>query len=273
MGTSCSPREYCPLFTGLSDEDYAYARSFFSAEEKKYPKGEVLKQTGSNLKYFGYVISGTVQVYMDDLNGDRMIMNNVGPGKTFGESLCFLGRRSYAVIRAASDTVLLRMDASRVCVPSSSEGSPRDSDITALPSSAVISDIRELMLSERFVAMLAARTLEMNKRIQILSKRTIREKLLAFLSQEYAASVIPENRRLPDGMKDGDDLYGETVGNKKRSADAAADRDSVRTVTVRMNREDMAAYLGTDPSALSREMSRMKKEGILDYRKSVFRIL
>ena len=42
------------------------------------------------------------------------------------------------------------------------------------------------------------------------------------------------------------------------------------TITVPFSREDMAAYIGTDRSALSRELSAMKREGLIDYRKNVF---
>lgn len=42
---------------------------------------------------------------------------------------------------------------------------------------------------------------------------------------------------------------------------------------VPMNRETMADYLNVDRSALSRELSRMKRDGIIDYRKNNFRLL
>ena len=35
----------------------------------------------------------------------------------------------------------------------------------------------------------------------------------------------------------------------------------------------MADYLGADRSALSAELSRMKKEGLIDYQKNSFRLL
>jgi CRP-like cAMP-binding protein len=46
-----------------------------------------------------------------------------------------------------------------------------------------------------------------------------------------------------------------------------------RTFTVPFNRDDMAAFIGTNRSALSRELSRMKDEGLLDYYKNTFRLL
>lgn len=40
-----------------------------------------------------------------------------------------------------------------------------------------------------------------------------------------------------------------------------------------MNRQELADYLGVERSALSREMARMKKEGLIDYRKNEITIL
>lgn len=75
----------------------------------------------------------------------------------------------------------------------------------------------------------------MNQRIQILSRNTLRMKLTTFLSQY-----------------------------------AAAQGDSF---TVPFDRASMANFLGADRSALSRELSNMRREGIIDYHHNWFRIL
>lgn len=94
---------------------------------------------------------------------------------------------------------------------------------------------RDQMLANRFVAALASRTLSLNQRIQILSRRTLREKLITFLSQ-----------------------YATAQGD---------------TFTVPFDRASMANFLGADRSALSRELSHLRKEGVLDYHRNQFRIL
>ena len=88
-------------------------------------------------------------------------------------------------------------------------------------------------LQARFTAMLARRTLRMNDRIQILSRASIREKLNA--------------------------LFTECA----RDAGSAA-------FTVPFDRAGMAAYLAVDRSALSRELSKMRREGLIDFRKNRF---
>ena len=89
-----------------------------------------------------------------------------------------------------------------------------------------------LEMKDRFISMLAERALSMNTRIQILSRLTLRDKLTALFT-------------------------------------AFAHRDKT-TVVLPFDRSDMAAYLGADRSALSRELSRMKSEGIIDFHKNRF---
>lgn len=50
-------------------------------------------------------------------------------------------------------------------------------------------------------------------------------------------------------------------------------RRGSRTVTIPFDRQQMADYLNVERSALSKELGRMKKEGILDYHKNTFQLL
>lgn len=208
---------HCPLFQGLSPEALDYALGYFDAHVKSYEKGAFLHQVSFPLERFGLVLAGTIQVYMDDMDGHHIIMNSVGPGGLFGEAYCFLGTDAPIYICAVSEAEILWMSPARVKAP-------------RLPLQP-----QDQALANRFVAALASRTLSLNQRIQILSRSTLRMKLITFLSQ-YAAAQ-------------GD------------------------TFTVPFDRASMANFLGADRSALSRELSRMRKEGILDYHRNQFRIL
>ncbi|MBQ9079571.1 MAG: Crp/Fnr family transcriptional regulator [Clostridia bacterium] len=101
---------------------------------------------------------------------------------------------------------------------------------------ASLADADVAALSFRFTSMLAARALAMNDRIQILSQLTIRSKINALLSQ-FAAQSGSDSFALP------------------------------------FDREDMAFYLGTDRSALSRELGRMRREGLIDFKGNNFTLL
>ena len=94
----------------------------------------------------------------------------------------------------------------------------------------------EALLQQRFTAMLARRTLQMNDRIQILSRAGIREKLMAFFTE------------------------------CARDAGSSA-------FDIPFDRAGMAAYLGVDRSALSRMLSQLQAQGVLRYRKNHFELL
>ena len=84
--------------------------------------------------------------------------------------------------------------------------------------------------------MISHKNAVLTEKIEITSKSSLREKILAYLSIE---------------------------ARRNNSAD----------FTVPLNRTEMADYLCTNRSALSRELSNMKKDGILDYDQRVFHLL
>jgi CRP-like cAMP-binding protein len=87
----------------------------------------------------------------------------------------------------------------------------------------------------RLTVGLARKMLDMNDRVRVLLKHSLREKITAFL-----------------------DLYKEENGCG---------------FSVPLSREEMAEYLGCDRSALSRELARMSGEGIIEYNRNSFKVL
>ncbi len=206
------------LFHRLEKDELLSALSFFSAQKKSYKKGECLRAAGDKFEFFGLVLSGTVQVFFDDINGERVIMASVAEGGTFGESLCYLDVSSSPVwIYADSDATVLWLSCERL------RGN-------------VCGDAVAMKMQSRFTTMLAHKALAQNDRVQILSKLTLREKLNTYFSQ--------------------------CVRTYKS-----------RTFTIPLDRESLAIYLGSNRSALSRELSNMQSEGLIDFYKNSFKIL
>lgn len=91
-------------------------------------------------------------------------------------------------------------------------------------------------LSRNLFRMISNLNAELTEKIEITSKSSLREKILTYLSIESR-------------------------------------RNGSTRFTVPLNRTEMADYLCTNRSALSRELSKMKKDGIIDYESNTFRIL
>ncbi len=205
-----------PLFRGLDEKNVREALTLLNAQSERYARGETLLCVGAPFSAFGIVLEGSVQVYMDDFGGERMMMASVGVGDSFGESHAYLSTEESPVyILAATDASVLWLS------PLVFKGRAAD-DLAVL-------------LRERFTALLAMRALYQNERIQILSKPTIRARVIAFLTQWEA-------------------------------------RTQSKTFSVPFDRAALATYLGVNRSALSRELAAMKREGLLDFYRSAFRL-
>ena len=209
-----------PLFAELDEAALDEALGLLCAVEKGYRRGDCLRHAGEPFYTFGLVLSGRVEVYMEDMDGGRMMMASVGEGDSFGESLAYLRtEESPVVLFAAEETRVLWLDASFFKQTVSCHTAP-------LP----------LLLRERFVSLLAVRALMQNDRIQILSKTALRARLVTFFSQ-------------------------------------CEHRYKSKTFRIPFDRASLAVYLGVNRTALSRELSRMRSEGILDFYKDSFRLL
>ena len=91
-------------------------------------------------------------------------------------------------------------------------------------------------LIENMIEIIARKNLFLQSRIEIMRIKSVRQKVLQYLM----AFVSEQNKGF---------------------------------ITIPFNREEMADYLCVERSALSHELARMKKDGLIDYRKNTFKLL
>ena len=91
-------------------------------------------------------------------------------------------------------------------------------------------------LVQNMMKIIARKNIYLNEKISYLKRTTTRQKLAAYLLAHMES------------------------------------RSSMR-LTIPLSREELADYLGVNRSALSRELSFMKRDGLIDYRKNNFEIL
>ncbi|MGN0969741.1 MAG: Crp/Fnr family transcriptional regulator [Evtepia sp.] len=89
---------------------------------------------------------------------------------------------------------------------------------------------------ENMVELIAEKNLELIEKLEVTSRTSIREKLLTYLTRQ-------------------------------------AERTGSATFQVPMGRTELAEYLCTDRSAMTRELSRMREEGLIDFDKRTFTLL
>lgn len=207
-----------PLFEGFAVEEVSSLLNRVNALVKYFRKSDYIYLAGDCVENLCVVINGTVQVIKEDIWGDKAIIANLGSGSVFAEN--FLGKRgdrSIVSYFAASDSEILMIPFGKML------GSSTDDRING-------------KLVWNIVSVLADNNTKLIEKTEILCKKTLRGKILAYLEQEAA--------------------------NQK-----------TEKIVVPFNRTDMANYLDSDRSALTRELAKMRDEDLIAFEKNVFEIL
>ena len=224
-GMEIDMREYldvlrnCALFESISDENLVPMLGCLGAKASKFKKGQTVIAEGDPADRFGILLSGELQVMRIDYYGNRSIMDNIEPTQLFGESFaCAEVKSSPADVVATEDSELLLVDAHR---------------ITQTCCNAC--DFHNRMIFN-LLKIVATKNLVFNRKIEITSKRTTREKLLTYLLMQAKK-------------------------NKSNSFDIPFDR------------QELADYLEVDRSGLSVEIGKLVKEGKIQCYRSRFTVV
>ena len=208
-----------PLFQGLDREEINEVLQKFHGLIKHFPKSDYIYLAGDCVENLCVVLEGTVQMIKEDIWGEKSIIANLGAGSVFAENfLGQLGDRSSVSYFVASDSEVLMLPLGRTLF---------DTNTSSKASQRLICNI---------VSILADNNTRLIEKTEILCKKTLRSKILAYLEQE-------------------------------------ARNHGCRSFTIPFNRTDLANYLDADRSALTRELARMKDERLIDFTKNSFELL
>lgn len=164
--------------------------------------------TGNDL--FGLVIEGRIQIIRLDPNGNRTIIEDLAENGIFGSSISRLNDNEHEII-TKEETKLLIVDFFNIL------------NFHQEPSYYFTQFILNLLEITKAIIN------ERNERIQILTQKTIRNRLLKYFSISTA-------------------------------------KTHSKIIYLPFNYTDLADYLAVDRSAMSREMGYLKQEGIIDVR-------
>jgi CRP-like cAMP-binding protein len=206
-----------PLFKNIAKTDFEPMMGCLDYRTASYLPGQVIMLTGDKASYVGIILRGSVQVVKEDIEGNATVLSELGACDNFAEVFAAAGiSHSPVTVLAASDTEVLRIDLARL-----------------LRSCTNACRFHSQMI-ENMLALVASKTLELNSRIELLAKRTTRDKLLAYF-----------------------DLF----------------RAENRAFSIPHNKTELARYLAIDRSAMSKELAKMRDEGIINYTRNTFELL
>ena len=209
----------CPIFDSINSDHVSAMLDCLGAKTHKYRKGNYIFSAGDKAGSVGIVLSGKVQIVRTDYYGNRSIIGEMKTSQTFGENFaCSDIEHMPMDVIAAEDSCVMLINARR---------------ITRTCSHACAFHNRMIF---NLLKIVTRKNLMLEEKISVTSRRTTRDKLLAYL----------------------------VMTAKKKGSDS---------FVIPYDRQTLADYLGVDRSGLSAEISKLCKENLIRCHKSNFTLL
>ena len=223
------------LFSDIAPSDWDEVADIFEADIKSFGRGEYIAYAGDRLRYIGIVLSGRIHIMKDDFYGNSVILTDLNRGDAFGETFACGGFELTVNIRAEEDTEVLRIKPEGILKGGTGEKNKNlEKDCGSYHRQELV-----LTLLRNLVKLFSSKNFFITGRIEHLSKKKTEDKLLSYLTDV--------ERR---GKKDKNGVF-----------------------EINFNRQELADYLAVDRSALSSVMGRLRKRGVLEFKKNKFRII
>ena len=202
--------EKSPLFRDIGYDNYRQMLDCFQAVPRSYrPEDVIYDFSGPAGNAVGVLERGEAALIRIDEDGVATVLEELGPGGVFGKSLAFSAsaRDSLQVIsRTACDVVFI--------------------DYPHILKRCERACTHHSLLVQNMLRLISDKAQALSERVDVLSRRSIREKLLCYFYQ-------------------------------------LADKAGSNTFRLPFSLSVLADYIATDRSAMMREIKRLKEEGVL----------
>lgn len=205
-----------PLFLGITEEELSRMLNCFGATVKKYNSGDMIIRQGDVVSKIYMILDGVVNIEKDSYWGARIIVQKLGELKNI--ALCLVASKN------VESTI------SAVCSKDATILTLNFNNCTTMCTNACS---HHIALIQNMFKILSKENIELLEKIENISQKSIRDKLLTYFSNESI---------------------------KHKSS----------VFEISFNRQELADYLNIDRSAMSFEMSKMQKEGIIEFEKNRF---
>lgn len=206
------------LFKDIEKEELKSILSCLKTSIKTYKKKDIITIEKEELTGIGIILDGKVIVGKETLAGDRVMMSRLRDGELFGEVAAFSNDGWLATVVASTDCTIL-----------------------FFPPQKIIGVCNKVcnghkILIQNMLQIVSRKALFLNKKVEILSLKSIRKKISTYLLNQYSIK-------------------------------------NTLTFDIPLNRNELAEYLLVSRPSLSRELINMQKEGIIDFHRNSFKIL
>lgn len=196
------------LFNQISEGNKAKLLRILEADTLSFKKDSPILSIIKNDNFIGIILTGCIQIIRTDHNGTRTIIEELEENDVFGRAISSLKNNEYDII-TKEDTEIILIDYKNII---------NFSDNNKSFYNQFIKNLLEIT---------TAKIEAKNERIEILTKKTIRNKLLEYFS----------------------------IISKKHGS---------KYIYLPFTFTDLADYLAIDRSAMSRELRYLKEEGFIE---------
>lgn len=205
-----------PIFYGLSEAELKEMLQCFNGRIKKYDDGEMIIRQGDMITNIYLVLEGTVNIEKDSYWGRRIIVTQLGVNDNI--ALAFVASKN---VESSIDAI--SVGKSKLLILSYEKCTTMCQNVCS----------KHKLLIGNLFEILSKENIELLQKIENISQKTIREKLLTYLSNE-------------------------------------ARKNKSNIFEIPFNRQDLADYLNIDRSAMSFELSKMQKDNLIKFEKNKF---
>ena len=202
--------ESSPLFQDISYEEYSRLLTCFQAVQKSFRSDDLIYDFSSPQNdAVGIVERGCAALIRIDEEGVATVMEELGPGGVFGRTLAFAGASGdslQVVCRTPCDVLFI--------------------DYPHILKRCENACNHHSVLVQNMLRLMSDKAQALSQRVDVLSRRSIREKLLCYFRQ-----------------------LSEQAGSN--------------TFTLPFSLSTLADYIATDRSAMMRELKRLREEGVI----------
>ena len=208
------------LFSAMSAEDIKRVLGCANPQVVEYQAEEIIVAQGEQLTYILVILSGEVNLFKEDYEGNRSLVGTLGKGDVYGQTAVFGDvNMNMLIVESETPCQIVKINKNMFYQPCSN----------VCPS--------HQMMIKNMLSLLANQANILDRKINYLTAKTLKCKIASFLLEESHANQ--------DNM----------------------------TFNIKLNREELAEYFDVQRPSLSRELIKMKEDGVIDYYKSTFKIL
>lgn len=196
------------LFENISEKNILKLKRILSANTVKYKKNVNILSNVNPDNFIALVDSGSVQFIFNDYDGNKTIIEELNSGEMFGNLISNITSEEITCI-TKEDTQITYIE------------------FDEITNDEIIKNDFYIIFIKNLIKLLTDQLTTRNNRIELLTKRSTRDKILAYFKNE----------------------------SQKRG---------IKKFNMPMTFTELANYLSVDRSAMSREIKYLKEEGFLE---------